>query len=376
MFEMVRCHCRIFRKSILVSLLLLLLLPCQARVKNDRPLVWDMSQLDKMRKEGGTSKAAKKILAEADELCGQAPLAVTDKKKLTFEPEKHYFCSIGRYWWPDSLNPGKYVNRDGEVNPAIKDYDNERLSTMVSRCKTLSKAFYISGEKKYYDAFILQLRVWFLDKETYMYPTFEYSQVVPGQNGNKGRSTGLISAYEFNTLIESIRLVNGEKKINRRTMKGMQKWFLAFAEDSESRYGKQFRDEKNNISLAFDVTMANMYLFAGKEKKAKTIVDEFASLRIERQIMEDGRQPEELKRTKAYTYSVFNLTHIVDMCYLARYWYPNYYLTHSERIDKAFQYLGQYVENAENFPYQQITSWDKCWKDYKKQSERIKQLQR
>lgn len=373
---MVRCSCRMFRKSILVSLFLLLLLPCQARVKNDRPLVWDMSQLDKMRKEDGTSKSAKKILAEADELCGQAPLAVTDKKKLTFEPDKHYFCSIGRYWWPDSLNLGKYVNRDGEVNPAIKDYDSERLSTMVSRCKTLSKAFYISGEKKYYDAFILQLRVWFLDKETYMYPTFEYSQVVPGQNGNKGRSTGLISAYEFNTLIESIRLVNGEKKINRRTMKGMQKWFLAFAEDSESRYGKQFRDEKNNISLAYDVTMANMYLFAGKEKKAKTIVDEFASLRIERQIMEDGRQLEELKRTKAYTYSVFNLTHIVDMCYLARYWYPNYYQTHSERIDKAFQYLGQYVENAENFPYQQITSWEKCWKDYKKQSERIKQLQR
>lgn len=352
------------KKEVLLTIGLLLFFSCDAKVRNDRPLVWDMSRLEQMRADGGASKEARKILKVADWLCEAQPVTVTDKKKLTFEPNKHYFCCIGPYWWPDSLNTGKFINKDGIVNPESKQYDNVRLNEVVTRCQTLSEAFYISGERKYYDAFVRQLWVWFIDKKTYMYPTFEYAQVVPGQHNNKGRSTGLISAYGMNTLIESIRLVNGVKRIDRRAMKGLQQWFEAFADDSEDRYGIMFRGVKNNISLAYDVTMANMYLFAGKEKRAKEIVDEFAVLRIEEQLLEDGSQPSELKRTKAFTYSIFNLTHIVDMCYLARYWYPDYYQEHRERIDKAFEFLGQYVEGLERFPYQQITSWEKCKKDY------------
>lgn len=352
------------------------LLPCQARVKNDRPLVWDMTQLDKMRMNLGKSNAAKNILKTADSLCGMQPVAVTDKKKLTFEPDKHYFCSLGRYWWPDSLHPGQYVQRDGVVNPEIKEYDNARMTELVSRCKTLSRAFYISGERKYYDAFVRQLRVWFLDKETYMYPTFEYAQIVPGKNDNRGRCWGMISAYGFNTLIESIRLVNGVERIDRRTMKGVKKWFLAFADDSEKRFGKELRKGNNNIGLAYDVTMANMYLFAGKTKKAKAIVDGFMALRLEQQIMADGSQPAELKRTKAFSYSVYNLTHVVDFCYLARYWYPDYYKEHGARVDKAFEFLGRYLEDPKKFPYQEISSWETCAKDYRKQLERIDLLKK
>ena len=360
-----------FRFGVITLLLLLMILPCQAKVKNDKPLVWDMNQLDRMRSNVAKSNAAKNILKTADSLCGTHPVAVTDKKKLTFEPDKHYFCSLGRYWWPDSLNPGKYVQRDGIVNPEIKEYDGERLTELVSRCKTLGRAFYISGERKYYDAFVQQLRVWFLDKETYMYPTFEYSQVVPGKKDNKGRCWGMISAYGFNTLIESIRLVNGVERIDRGTMRGVQKWFQTFADDSEERFGEELREGTNNIGVAYDVTMANMYLFANKTKKAKAIVDRFESLRLNRQIMADGSQPAELKRTKAFSYSVYNLTHIVDMCYLARYWYPNYYREQGSRVEKAFEYLGQYVEKPEKFPYQQITTWETCVKDYQKQLERI-----
>lgn len=118
----------------------------------------------------------------------------------------------------------------------------------MKRCKALSQAFYITDDRKYYNAFLQQLQVWFVNKDTYMYPTFEYSQVVPGNYGNKGRSTGMISAYGFNTVIESIRLVNGVKKIDSRTIKRVQKWFCAFANDSEDRFGQKFRNVDNNKS--------------------------------------------------------------------------------------------------------------------------------
>lgn len=349
---------------------------CNARVKNNRPLIWDMSQVTLLREYGEKNNDVRKIIASADRCCVIRPVSVTDKNKLTFEPDKHYFCNIGQYWWPDSLNSGKYVNRDGIVNPESKLYDNTRVSDLISRCKDLSLAFYITGEEKYYYTFVNQLRVWFIDKETYMYPTFEYAQVVPGQNANRGRSAGMISAYGFNDLIESIRLVHGVKKVDRRIMRGVKNWFRAFAEDSEKRYGEKFRSVNNNISLAFDVTMANMYLFAGKEKRAKVIVDEFALLRIAQQILDDGSQPMELQRSKAFSYSIYNLTHVVDLCYLARYWYPNYYLEHCEKIDKAFDFLGQYMGDPESFPYKEISPWNSCKKDYYKQLARLEQLKR
>lgn len=362
------------KKNVLFAIGLLLMFSCEAKVHNDMPLVWDMSGLEQMRVDKGASMVTRRIIKTAGELCKKHPVAVTDKKKLTFEPDKHYFCCIGPYWWPDSLNSGKYINRDGIVNPESKRYDNVRLVEVVSRCKTLSEAFYISGERKYYDAFVRQLQVWFINRGTYMYPTFEYAQVVPGHHNNKGRSTGLISAYVMNTLIESIRLVNSVKRIDRQTMKGLQNWFLAFANDSEERYGEKFRSVKNNIGIAFDVTMANMYLFAGKEKRAKEILDGFSDRRLNEQILEDGSQPAELKRTKAMSYSLYNLTHIIDMCYLARCWYPNYYQEHRERIDKAFEFLGQYIEDSTKFPYKQITSWEGCKNSYRTQLKRVEKL--
>lgn len=341
--------------------------------ENRNPLVWDMRELNQQKEKVLKSKSTTDLLYTADKTIRKVPVSVVDKKK-TFAPNKHFYCSIGSYWWPDSLSQNNYVNRDGQTNPESSQYDILSLKKLSSRCSILSKAFFITSERQYYDSFVQQLRAWFIDKDTYMYPNFEYAQVIPGQNGNKGRSTGMIDAYDFNTIIESIRLVNSVKAIDRRTMKALQSWFSDFAEWADDSYGMFYKKIDKNTSLAFDVTLANMYLFAGNEKRAKEIVDDFAALRIERQILDDGSQPSELKRTKSFSYSIFNLTHIIDMCYLARYWYSNYYLEHRERIDKAFEFLGQYVENPEKFPYQQITSWEECKKSYNTQLERIEKL--
>lgn len=365
------CSCR---ELLLSSFLILIITGCNTSKRaTSIPKVWNMKELQAAKMTVGKSNYVKSLEESCKQYFADEPISIMDKSQ-TFGPNNHYFCSTGPYWWPDAEHPGKYINRDGEVNPESKQYDRDRLIEMTKRCKNLSHAFYLTGDNTYYDAFVHQLNVWFIDEDTYMLPNFEYAQVIPGQRDNKGRSTGMIDAYYFNTIIESIRLVNSVKKIDRLTMKALQSWFFEFAQWADNSYGTFFKKVDNNISLAFDVTTVNMYLFAGNEKRAKEIVDDFAVLRIDRQIIEDGSQPVELKRTRAFSYSMFNLTHIVDMCYLARYWYSNYYHEHHKRIDKAFEFLGQYVEEPEKFPYQQITSWDKCVNNYRYQLERIKAL--
>lgn len=362
------------RQSLLFFLILVsfILLSFSKSKVNNKPLVWNLNELKELRNNPHQEEAAS-IISAADEYCAAKPYMVIDKQK-TFAPNIHYYCSIGPYWWPDPKGGEKYINRDGYVNPESKLFDSPKLFGMSNCCQVLSKAYYITREKKYYQAFINQLNTWFIDENTYMYPSFEYAQVIPGYNDNEGRSTGIIDAYTLNSVIESIRLVNGVKRIDKKTMNSLRKWFLDFANSSDSLYSDVFSKANNNISLAFDVSLINMYLFGGDEKKAKDKVDSFYERRIIVQIREDGSQPSELLRSNAMHYSLYNLTHIIDFCYVARYWYPNYYRDHRERIDKAFHFLIPYIDDPKSFPYQQIGNWEECQMNYHNQLERLKAL--
>lgn len=344
-----------------------------ARSQNtSRPLIWSEAEINSLL--DSESKQYQNLINEANDYCAAPPIVVTDKIK-SFAPDKHYYTSIGPYWWPDPEHPGQYIRKDGLQNPESQEYDNRRLNPMIDRCVVLSKAYYVTGDKRYYKTYIQQLKAWFIDKSTYMYPNFEYSQVVPGSNGNKGRSTGIISAYSLNDLIESIRLLEMRKALPRRVKRGLQSWFGDFAQwADEGEFGPSLKKTNNNIGLAYDVLLTNMYLFSGNEERARDIVNGFYENRILTQIQEDGSQPAELKRTKAFSYSIYNLAHIVDFCYLARYWYPEYYQEHRDRIDKAFYFLKQYVDNPGAFPYQQIDGWKSAPQSYQKQKRRLEKL--
>lgn len=342
---------------------------------NTKPLIWDIMKLDQLVFEKDTNLEAKTLIQQAEAYCKTKPVVVTDKKKkISIDINPHFYYSMGQYWWPDTLNTGSFIRRDGLTNPDSKHYDREKLSDLRKRCRTLSQAFYITGEIEYYKALIKQLRAWFINKDTFMYPNFEFSGAVPGMFDNKGRGAGMINAYDFNDVIESVRLVNGKKKIDKRTMKQLKQWFEDFAFWAEANHGDYLIRKHNNIGLATDVLLVNIYLFSGNDKRAKVIADRFESFRINKQIQENGQQPAELQRTNAFMYSLANLEYVIDFCYLVRVWYPDYYLKHNERIDAAFDFLGQYVDNEESFPYQQIIGWKNCKKDYIFQKNRLDSL--
>lgn len=335
------------------------------------PLVWNIDSLDQMKNDIRNSSAARSLIRKAVKYSKMKPIVVTEKK-ITFVKDKHYYCSVGPYWWPDPVEPDKYIPKDGIVNPDSKLYDNGKLAELAKRCEFFSKAYYLTNDSNYYILFLKQIDAWFINKETFMYPNFEYSQIVPNKDRKEGRSTGFIGAYALNSVIESIRLVHCVKNLDPEMILKLRNWFREFAEWADKgRFSGSLRRSNNNIGLAYDVTLVNLYLFVGNEKRAKEIADNFVSTRINVQIKEDGSQPAELKRTKAFSYSISNLTHILDFCYLAKYWYPHYYQDNCERIDKAFDFLAKYVNDESLFPYQQITSWEKCKKDYWQQLERL-----
>lgn len=343
------------------------------------PLIWNMGILNHIKSNTQSySKTISKIVDTSNQYTKSLPLAVTNKK-MTFAPDKHTYCSLGSYYWPNpNLLGGPYITKDGQINPEYYEYDVERLAEMTRRCLYLSLAYFITEDIKYYDAYIKQLKVWFIDEETYMKPNFDYAGIAPGHDNNLGRCSGIIQAYVFNNIIESIRLVRSMGKLDNLTFLSLKKWFGQFVYWAENnRFSRALVDNvKNNIGLAYDVLLINLYLFVENENRAKEIADRFLETRVNVQIDENGMQKEELKRTKAFSYSIENLTHILDFYCLTQYWNDCNYWKQQNRIDRAFSFLRQYVCKEREFPYQQITNWDRCYKDFEVQFERLNRLKK
>lgn len=80
------------------------------------------------------------------------------------------------------------------------------------------------------------------------------------------------------------------------------------------------------------------------------------------QIEPDGKQPLELKRTLAYYYySLYNLTHILDVFFIAKSLGLEVGgdTKHAfERVYKAFDFFADYLgKTADDWPYKQISGW-------------------
>src|SRR5690606_21288263 len=277
--------------------------------------------------------------------------------------DRHDYLSYGPYWWPDSSKPDglPYKKYDGLVNPEI--YDDTDKRSYVEMCEAvylLSIAYYFSDEEKFAGHAALLLRVWFLDDETKMNPNFNYGQAIPGIS--EGRPVGLIEARHFTQIIESIGFIQNSKHWSKSDDEELRKWFEEyFTWLTENVLGKKEAHASNNHGTWYDVQAGTIALYLGKEDFAKELFEKAKSKRIDAQIKSDGAQPEELARTRALSYSAFNLQALFSLAKIAEkvnvdLW--NYQSPNGGSILKAFNFILPYALGEKEFPYQQITSFE------------------
>lgn len=319
--------------------------------------IWDLKELEELRGQP-TSQAYRQIISLAKLRLKNGAVAVTNKQ-TSISGNWHEYESLSIYWWPNPKNPdGPYIAKDGELNPEYKQYDYPRLLQLVENLRDCSKAFYLTGDLTYYGFFCHQLDTWFIDEATRMQPDFNYCQFIPGRNGNRGNPQGMIDAYNFNEVLESIRLVHSQLSIGRKRMKALKAWFIDFAKWMQiSEYGQTASHFNNNQGVAYDITLYNICLFTGKKSVRRQVLDNFFEKRIQAQIDEEGKMVEELKRTRAYNYSIFNLTHYIDFCILVKSdgkRLPEGILTKTEQ---SISYLGRFTDQPAAFPYKETGDW-------------------
>jgi hypothetical protein len=320
-----------------------------------------LTELHKLYIEGKlqSNESFKELIIEADNFLEMEPVSVIYKLQTPPSGDKHDYMSIGPYWWPNPETPDSlpYIRKDGERNPEIyKITDHKYCSKMIEAVGTLSLAYFITKESKYSGKAVQLLRIWFLDEETKMNPNLNYAQGIPSIC--EGRGIGIIETAFFYIIIDAIGILETSDDWSEEDDSNMKKWFEEYLTWlTTNQYGIDESNWKNNHGSWYDVQVVSISLFLGKNDLAKKILNEAKIKRISAHILQNGKQPFELERTRSWHYSEFNLTALFQLAVLGDNIGINLWDYESDKggsMRKALDYLLGYILKMDQWEYEQI----------------------
>jgi hypothetical protein len=329
-----------------------------------RVFLYNARQLSALRRENPESLAPvlAKLKEDANKALSVGPFSVVNKTITPPSSDKHDYMSQAPYFWPDPKTPNglPYIRRDGERNPEINKLpDHSEMDQMINAVSTLSLAYYLLGNEVYATKAAGLLRAWFIDADTRMNPNLQFGQAIPGVN--TGRGIGLIETRGLTRVVDAVGLLAGSQSWKQQDERDLKQWFDQFLKwMMEHKYGRDEAAALNNHGTYYDVQTASFALFLGRRDLAKQILEATKQKRIARQIEPDGRQPLELARTRAWSYSVGNLDGLTLLAILGEsvdvdLWH--YETSDGRSIRRAFEYLYPFAVGSQKWPHQQITEF-------------------
>lgn len=306
--------------------------------------------------------ALSELRRAADKALQVGPFSVVNKTGTPPDGDRHQYMSLGSYWWPnpDTLGGLPYVRRDGQRNPEGNSpyYDDLALSRMVNAVDTLALAYYLTGTQTYADHAARLVQAWFLDESTRMNPNMHYAQIIPGRPQERGG--GIIDSRVFMRVVDAVGLLAGSPSWTVGDQEALQAWFgqlLGWLR--ESPQGQMESRATNNHGSWYDAQVVCYALFTGQGDIAAQVVARSTKARIASQVAPDGRQPNELTRTRSFDYSTFNLEALFQLATLGDHagvdlW--RYQTADTRSIRRALDFLVPYIGGATPWPYPEIAS--------------------
>ena len=320
--------------------------------------------LRKRRSDSDTlSPGLERLRREADAVLSAGPFSVMDKATVPPGGDKHDYLSYGPYWWPNPETEDglPYVRRDGEVNPERDTLDNKPFAELCATVETLSLAFFFIEHAAYAEHAARLLRIWFLDATTRMNPHLEFGQAIPGVC--EGRGIGIIdTATRLPGLIDALGLLAGSPAWTAADAAGLRDWmgrYLTWLRESEK--GRDEARQHNNHGTWYDAQAVALALFLDRPEVAREILETAGERRVAAHIEPDGRQPHELARTRAFSYSVMNLRGLFDLATLGQQvvvdlW--RYPAPEGPSLGAALDFLLPYALGDMPWSYPQITPFN------------------
>ncbi|MGK7875049.1 MAG: alginate lyase family protein [Xenococcaceae cyanobacterium] len=287
--------------------------------------------------------AIEELVEQADQALNQPLLTVTDGETPP-SGDPHDYMSLSIYWWPNPDTPDglPYVERDGEVNPEVYNYDGPKISLMARTVETLALGYYFTGNEDYAEHAANLIKTWFLDEDTRMNPNLNHGQFIPGIN--TGSRQGIIETAVLATdVIDSVGLIADSQHWTETDQTDLESWFESYGQWLRTSWlGIQEAFRTNNHGMWYDVQLTTFDRFVGDDISAKQRLMFITPLRILTQVESDGSQPQELSRATPFFYSLYNLEAMFNLASIGEklgvdLW--NFKGLDGRGIEKALNYL-------------------------------------
>lgn len=339
--------------SPMMQLLLIYLLISVTGSALARPSAIDVAAFDRDR-----------VLKAANQYLKEMPVTITSTTSSRSEGGIHDYFSEGDYWWPDAKNPsGPYIQRDGMSNPDNFNDHRRYLIRLSVQVPALTAAWKLTKDVRYAKHAAGHLRAWFIDENTRMSPHLKYAQAIHGRVS--GRGIGIIDTLHLVEVARAIEVLDGSGVLASSELKAIKRWFADYLRwMTTDQNGIDEREAKNNHGTCWVLQVAALALLTGNHELTSYCKARFKTVLVPNQMAADGSFPQELRRTKPYGYSLFNLEAMTAICQLLSTSEDNLWtfeLADGRGMRKAMDFIGPYIRNKKSWPYPSDVMYDEHW---------------
>jgi len=289
----------------------------------------DLRQIDRRR-----------ILKAAATYLNEHPITITASHSPRSTGGPHDYFSEGDYWWPDPKNPGgPYIQRDGMSNPDNFNDHRRALMRLSVQMPALTAAWVVTGERRYADYAARHLRAWFIDQATRMNPNLQFAQAIHGRF--TGRGTGIIDTIHLVEVVRAATALEPSGALSNSDRITIRRWFTDYLDwMTTSKNGTDERDAKNNHGTCWVMQAAEFARYTANAQVTAFCRDRLKTVIVPHQIAADGSFPEELRRTKPYGYSLFNLDAMATVCRILSTPAENLFSLMAKPMDYMFPFIA------------------------------------
>ena len=305
-----------------------------------------------------------RVLKAANQYLKEQPITITASSSPRSTGGIHDFFSEGDYWWPDPANPdGPYIQRDGMTNPNNFVDHRRYLMRLSVQVPALAAAWRLTKDERYAKHAVKHLRAWFIDEKTRMNPSLQFAQAIHGRF--TGRGTGIIDTIHLVEVSRAVEILKDSSSLNTNDLGGVVQWFIDYLQwMTTSKNGIDEREAKNNHGTCWVMQVAAFAELVGNRELTEYCRSRFKTVLVPNQIAVNGSFPEELRRTKPYGYSLFNLDAMATICELLST--PNdnmwtFTTSDGRGIGKAVEYMYPFIKNKKSWPLKPDVMYDSEW---------------
>lgn len=314
-------------------------------------------------KEQVTDFLRSETIARGEKALSEEPVTITAYIAERSAGGIHDFYSEGDYWWPNPVSPDSaYIRRDGQTNPDNFVAHRHAMIRFSSLVGDLTSAWLVTKDEKYIRQAVRHVRAWFVDPATRMNPDLQYAQAIKGIA--TGRGIGIIDTIHFLEVVQSLILMEQAGVLSPEDAAGTRAWFTDYLKWLTTHsYGVDEMNAKNNHGTCWVMQVAQFAKYTGNVDILEFCRNRYRSVLLPSQMAEDGSFPLELKRTKPYGYSLFNLDAMATICHiLSDRQHDLWQFTTGDgrNMQKAVAWLYPYIADKSSWPFaEDVMYWDK-----------------